>query len=86
MDTESFNKAIATMVEAFSVLNEKLKPLANTLQKMFDSFRKENIERKRTSPKTYGLAKIRRTQKYFGRTYRYIPTVRRHLPYQRRSY
>jgi hypothetical protein len=86
MDIEALNKAMESIAEAFSLLNEKIEVVADVFREMLDSLYEEDEKQNGTSPKTYGLAKIGKARRNACKPYHYIPIIRKHLPYQRRSY
>jgi hypothetical protein len=86
MNIESLNKAMESIAEAFSLLNEKIERFADAFREMLDSFYDEDEKQNGTSPKAYGLAKIGKVRRNACKPYHYFPIIRKHLPYQRRSY
>lgn len=88
MDMESFEKAIAHMVEVWNQFSETIEEAQNVLLKIFGlASDEEKKKAKGTSPKKYGMSLVSNSATNSSvKSYNYIPLVRRNLPYQRRKF
>jgi hypothetical protein len=82
-----FQKAIDTITKAFEDLAAKIKEIADTLNKAF-GFSVPEKEKKKSlsSPARYGMSLKKFRRESFIKQYSHRPTIRKHLPYQRRDY
>lgn len=81
--------------ETCECLEEEFRQLRNNIEEMVEAFRKifapiEEEQKKKskgTSPRMYGMSLVNNlVLKSSVKSYDYIPSVRRNLPYQRRRF
>lgn len=84
-----WQKTIDEIVKAFDEFAVKVKEMADALAKAFgfEVSASENKKKKSlSSPARYGMSLRKSRRDSFVKQYSYRPTVRKHLPYQRRNY
>lgn len=86
---DEWQKTIDALVKAFDEFAVKVKEMANALAEAFgfEASASENKKKKSLgSPAQYGISLRKSRRDSFVKQYSYRPTVRKHLPYQRRNY
>lgn len=77
---------------AWQALVEAANQMAMSFQEAWDRIRAilietEDLWEKPMSPREYGISLLHlRRDRYSQRTYNYIPSIKRHMPYQRRCF
>lgn len=86
---DDWQKTMDALVKAFDEFAVKVKEMADALAEAFgfglsvsENKRKKNLG----SPAQYGISLRKSRRESFIKQYSYRPTVRKHLPYQRRNY
>lgn len=86
---DEWQKTIDALVKAFDEFTVKVKEMVDALAGAF-GFGPSVSENKRkkslSSPARYGMSLRKSRRESFVKQYSYRPTVRKHLPYQRRNY
>ncbi len=84
---EDWKKTMDALVKAFDEFAVKVKEMANALVEAFGLSVPEKEKKKSLgSPAQYGISLRKSRKESFVKQYSYRPTVRKHLPYQRRNY
>lgn len=87
MDMTDLQRAIDTLVEVWEKFTASIKEMADALNKAFGVSSSEKEKKKSlSSPARYGMSLRKSRRDSFVKQYSYRPTVRKHLPYQRRNY
>lgn len=88
MDFESLQKAVDALVELWEQFTIGLNEAANAIAKVFEQLNEEQQKAKSdSSPRKYGMSLVSNSaMKSSVKSYNYIPSVRRNLPYQRRRF
>lgn len=87
MDMTDLQRAIDTLVEVWEKFTASIKEMADALNKAFGVSTPEKEKKKSLgSPARYGMSLRKSRRDSFVKQYSYRPTVRKHLPYQRRNY
>ena len=82
-----WQKTIDALVEAWERFTTSIKEMADALNKAFGVSSSEKEKKKSlSSPARYGMSLRKSRRDSFVKQYSYRPTVRKHLPYQRRNY
>lgn len=82
-----WQKTIDALVEAWEKFTTSIKEMADALNKAFGVSSSEKEKKKSlSSPAQYGMSLRKSRRDSFVKQYSYRPTVRKHLPYQRRNY
>lgn len=82
-----WQKTIDALVEAWEKFTTSIKEMADALNKAFGVSSSEKEKKKSlSSPARYGMSLRKSRRDSFVKQYSYRPTVRKHLPYQRRNY
>lgn len=85
---DDLQKACECIAEAFCQLGNDIEKVVEAFQKMFTPIEKDRKKMaKGTSPRVYGASLVSNSSvKSSVKSYDYIPSVRRNLPYQRRRF
>lgn len=76
---------LADLQRACECIAKAFQQLSNGIEEVAEAFRKKN--QKGTSPRAYGASLVSNSAaKASVKSYDYIPSVRRNLPYQRRRF
>lgn len=81
-------RACECIAKAFQQLSNGIEEVAEAFRKMFTTVEEERKKnQKGTSPRAYGASLVSNSAvKASVKSYDYIPSVRRNLPYQRRRF
>lgn len=81
-------RACECIAKAFQQLSNGIEEVAEAFRKMFTTVEEERKKKaKGTSPRVYGASLVSNSvMKSSVKSYDYIPSVRRNLPYQRRRF
>ena len=81
-------RACECIAKAFQQLSNGMGEVAGAFRKMFTTVEEERKKnQKGTSPRAYGASLVSNSAaKVSVKSYDYIPSVRRNLPYQRRRF
>ena len=81
-------RACECIAKAFQQLSNGIEEVAEAFRKMFTTVEEERTKnQKGTSPRAYGASLVSNSAaKASVKSYDYIPSVRRNLPYQRRRF
>ncbi len=84
---DDWKKTIDALVKAFDEFAVKVKEIGDALVEVFGLSVPEKEKKKSlSSPARYGMSLRKSRRESFVKQYSYRPTVRKHLPYQRRNY
>lgn len=86
-DFEDLQKTCECITEVFNQLTGALNEIITVFREIFGAVEEERRKLKSTSPRVYGMSLVHNlSSKTFVKSYNYIPSIRRNLPYQRRRF
>lgn len=88
LNLADLQRACECIAKAFQQLSNGIEEVAEAFRKMFTTVEEERKKnQKGTSPRAYGASLVSNSAaKASVKSYDYIPSVRRNLPYQRRRF